>query len=181
LEIPLGAYYALNGNVGTTVSLHVHTRMREESLTLYGFVRPDERTAFEHLTAISGVGPRLALAVLSGIGVEELRDTVFQQDRDRLQQIPGVGKKTAERVLLELRDRLEKEQSRRGKTDDPPEQPPGGSGGAASARADAISALENLGYGRDRAERAVRSAVSALDPDASLEAILRGALSGLVR
>lgn len=183
VEIPLGAYYALSGKIGDQVNLHIHTRVREDALTLYGFVDRDERTAFERLTAISGVGPKLALAVLSGIGVRELHETVFQDDRDRLQKIPGVGKKTAERILLELRDRLERELGPGGRqraTAAAAGQPPE-TDESSTPLGDAVSALENLGYPRDRAHRAVRGAAAELDESASLEAILRAALSGLVR
>ena len=106
LHIPLSTYYVVHRSADAPVTLHVHTRAREDALQLYGFASTAERSMFETLTGISGVGPRLALAFLSGIGVEELYEAVYREDRTRLQKIPGVGRKTAERVLLELRDRL---------------------------------------------------------------------------
>ena len=113
--------------------------------------------------------------MLSGIGVQDLAAAVQQGDRTRLQRIPGVGKKTAERVLLELKDRLG--------FDEPPRKHPAGTPAAASGsgpREDAVSALLNLGYARDRAERAVDAAVAGADPPAKLETVLRSALRQLV-
>jgi Holliday junction DNA helicase RuvA len=156
----------------------VHTHVREDALQLYGFASRDERSVFALLIGISGVGPKMALAILSGIGVEELRESVHRQDRGRLQKIPGVGKKTAERLLLELRDKLGAG-SGHGQED----HPAGGDGHGepAGLRADAISALVNLGYSRDVARRAVERAVADREPSATLESVLRAALAGLVR
>lgn len=185
LQIPLSTYYEIAaGASGRPVSLHVHTHVREDALQLYGFAGPSERAAFETLIAISGVGPRMAIAVLSGIGIEDLRAAVRSQDRDRLQKIPGVGRKTAERILLELRDRLERMLAPTyGRAGAPAVAPgvPGGVPQAATPRDDAISALVNLGYSSDKAERAVDAAHKALGSEAQLEAVLKSALSGLVR
>ena len=181
LHIPLSTYYALSHDSATAVSLHVHTHVREEALQLFGFASRDERAVFEILIGISGVGPKLALAILSGIGAEELIETVRGQDRGRLQKIPGVGKKTAERLLLELRDKL-KDRLR--------SDAPAGTGGddpiAAAApsgvRSDAISALVNLGYSNDAAGRAVdRATRNPAAAELTLEQLLRAALAGLVR
>lgn len=169
LQIPLSTFYVLAGQHRTPVSLHVHTHVREDALLLFGFATRGEREAFEELIGISGVGPKLALAILSGIDAAELRQTVERQDRERLQRIPGVGRKTAERVLLELRDRT----ARR------PEAVPVAPA-AGGVRADAISALVNLGYTRERADRAVGEALERLGPVTELQSLLRGALSGLV-
>jgi Holliday junction DNA helicase RuvA len=178
VRIPLSTFYALSAGEGSVVSLHVHTHVREDALQLYGFASRDERSAFALLIGISGVGPKMALAILSGIGVEELRESVHRQDRCRLQKIPGVGKKTAERLLLELRDRL-------GTGSGHPEgdRPTGGDGHGepVGLRADAISALVNLGYSRDVARRAVERAVADRGPSATLESVLRAALASLVR
>jgi Holliday junction DNA helicase RuvA len=178
VRIPLSTFYALSAGEGSVVSLHVHTHVREDALQLYGFASRDERSVFALLIGISGVGPKMALAILSGIGVEELRESVHRQDRGRLQKIPGVGKKTAERLLLELRDKLGAG-SGHGQED----HPAGGDGHGepAGLRADAISALVNLGYSRDVARRAVERAVADREPSATLESVLRAALAGLVR
>ena len=180
LQIPLSTYYALSDNSKKQVSLHVHTHVREDALLLFGFASPEERAAFEMLLAISGVGPRVALAVLSGIGVSELASAVEAQDRGRLQKIPGVGKKTAERVLLELRDKM---------GDGRPPSAGTASGGlsargarpardeAQRVRYDALSALTNLGYTADRAGRAVDEALQGLQGEFRLESLLKAALS----
>ncbi len=178
LQIPLSTFEALAGRHAAGVSLHVHTHVREDSLQLFGFATRDERWAFEHLIGISGVGPKTALAVLSGIGARDLERAVSDGDREMLQRIPGIGRKTAERILLELKDRLG------------PEAPAGrGKGGAGEAaaegrvslRADAVSALVNLGYSRDAAARAVDAAIDGEGASGSLAAVLKGALRGLMR
>jgi Holliday junction DNA helicase RuvA len=180
LQIPLSTYYNLSSAGGSKVSLHVHTHVREDALQLFGFSSLDERAAFEQLISISGVGPRLALAVLSGIGVDELRETVARRDRERLQAIPGVGKKTAERVLLELRDKM-------GLRDDDGTHadgfaPAAALHGVAALEADATSALINLGYSRAVAHRAVSKASAEQQAETpSLQTILKSALRGLVR
>jgi Holliday junction DNA helicase RuvA len=176
VRIPLSTFYALATDGGSPVSLHVHTHVREDALQLYGFASRAERSAFEQLIAISGVGPKLALGILSGIGVDELRAAVVGRDRDRLQRIPGIGKKTAERVLLELGDRIGS-----GRWPGPAEAAAGPPSGSTSGEvADATSALVNLGYSRVQAERAVARAAE--DPAATtLESLLKGALSRLVR
>ena len=105
LHVPLSTFYGL-GETGETVSVKVHTHVREDALVLFGFVTKLELQVFELLISISGVGPRLALAVLSGIEPPELVAAIKNGDVDRLTRIPGVGKKTAERIGLELKDRL---------------------------------------------------------------------------
>jgi Holliday junction DNA helicase RuvA len=179
LQIPLSTYYELAARSNGTVSLHVHTHVREDALVLFGFSTAAERGAFERLVQISGVGPRLALAVLSGIGVEELERAVLDGDRDRLQRIPGIGRKTAERILLELRDRLEREVRKGRPSDDPPAA--GHEDPAGAIRHDALSALENLGYTRAAARKAVERAYDGLEGEPTLEQLLKAALSGLVR
>ena len=179
LQIPLSTYYELVHRSNGTVSLHVHTHVREDALVLFGFATAAERAAFERLVQISGVGPKMALAVLSGIGVAELERAVLDGDRDRLQKIPGIGRKTAERILLELRDRLEREaRGGRPSKHGPPVTDDDATGGT---RRDAMSALENLGYTRDASRKAVDRAFTALDRDPTLEQVLKAALSGLVR
>ena len=174
LQIPLSTFYVLAEGSGRPASLHVHTHVREDALLLFGFASLEERGAFERLITISGVGPRLAIGILSGIGVDELRIAVEQQDRARLQKIPGVGKKTAERVLLELRDKMEAPVPEAG-------QRVGSDGTELGAnRADAVSALINLGYPRDRASRAVESAAVELGSRAAVEALIKNALSKAV-
>ena len=182
LQIPLGTFYSLREGNGARVTLHVYTHVREDALLLFGFAAPEERRAFERLIGISGVGPRTALAVLSGIGVPELERAVREGDRAKLERIPGIGRKTAERVILELKDRLERDaRPRRGRTGTDAAAGPPGEPQAGGTRSDAIGALEHLGYSRDAAVRAVEGAISALEETATIETVLRAALRGLVR
>ena len=104
VQIPLSTYYALEGK--SSAALLIHTHVREDTISLFGFVTEGEKTAFEKLITISGIGPRLAQVILSGIGVEDLAEAIIQSDARRLSSIPGVGKKTSERICLELRDKL---------------------------------------------------------------------------
>ena len=152
LNVPLSTFYEL-GEPGADVSLRVHTHVREDTLALFGFATRLELDVFERLIAISGVGPRLALAVLSGIEPPDLVRAVRQGDVARLTRIPGVGKKTAERIGLELKDRLPPELELADETEAP--------AAASDDRGDVLSALLNLGYHRPLAERAVESAVGA--------------------
>lgn len=150
LHVPLSTFYEL-GDPGATVSLRVHTYVREDTLSLFGFATLLELQVFERLITISGVGPRLALAVLSGIEPPDLVQAVMRGDVDRLTRIPGVGKKTAERIGLELKDRLPAGLA--GEPDAGDGTPSGGDQG------DVVSALLNLGYHRAAAERAAQAAV----------------------
>lgn len=180
LQIPIGTYYALSTAETAEVRLHVYTHVREDAIHLFGFATREERTAFEQLLTIAGVGPRVALAILSGIGVEDLCAAVRQQDRVRLRTIPGVGPKTAERVLLELRDKLDRllpSASERLRRDEQGSSGPDSS----STGDDALSALINLGYAREVARAAVSTALEQRGAKATLEQVLRSALARLVR
>ena len=181
LQIPLSTYYQVSEADTAEVDLHVYTHVREDAITLFGFATVAERSMFLHLTSISGVGPRLALSTLSGIGPAELRQAVREQDQSRIQRVPGIGKKTAARIVLELRDRMEKE----GVETVPggPERPAApGMDERRIRRHDAASALSNLGYSEDAAYRAVDKVLDDVDgrlPD--LQDLLRSALRGLNR
>ncbi len=183
IQISLQTFYALSARRDAGASIHVHTHVREDAITLFGFHDEREKLMFRELIGITGIGPRVALAILSGIGADELARAVESSDRVRLQRIPGVGKKTAERVLLELGDRLRRAARRAGRPTPAAAPEPGA--GAGSARSDAISALVNLGYGEDVAAAAVDRALAGAGPEAAdpgdLEAILRRALGALVR
>lgn len=171
VHVPLSTFYGL-GEPGSEVTLRVHTHVREEALSLFGFATLLEQRIFELLIGISGIGPRLALAVLSGIEPADLVRAVRQQDVGRLTGIPGVGKKTAERIGLELKDRMPADlETAPGE----PEAPEDGS----DMRGDLVSALLNLGYHRPLAERAVEAALAG--EDASFEQTLRRALRELAR
>jgi holliday junction DNA helicase RuvA len=151
--------------------MNIHTHVREDAIQLFGFRTSAEKEMFLLLTAVNGVGPKLALSILSGISPEELRQVVVQQDYARLKNIPGVGKKIAERVMLELRDKV------KGKGREKPEPfQPFADGNAFS---DAFSALVNLGYRPPEAEKALTRAKAALGEDPYLENLLKHALKTL--
>lgn len=170
LQIPLSTFYSL-GEAGTEAAFRVHTHVREDTLALFGFATALELRVFEQLIGISGIGPRLALAVLSGIEPAELVRAVSRGDVRRLTGIPGIGKKTAERMGLELRDRLPTvvEAGAESEAED----------GASAARGDLVSALVNLGYTRPAAERAVEAALGA--GEGAFEQVLKRALKELAR
>lgn len=170
--VPLSTFYGL-GEPGSNVALRIHTHVREDALALYGFATALEQDLFERLISVSGIGPKLALAVLSGIEPPELMRAIERGDVARLTSIPGVGKKTSERIVLELKDRL------------PPARPHAAADGGAppdssTMRDDVLSALLNLGYHRPLAEKAVASALRTA-PDESFERILKQALRELAR
>jgi holliday junction DNA helicase RuvA len=173
VHVPLSTFYDV-GDVGAEVALRVYTHVREESLQLYGFLTVLEQQVFERLIGVSGIGPKLAVAVLSGIDSRDLVVAVERADVARLTAIPGIGKKTAERIVLELRDRLKQLDA----------APAAGAAAAAAPvdrlRDDLVSALVNLGYHRPQAEKTVESALKA-HPDAAFEDALKRSLSGLLR
>jgi holliday junction DNA helicase RuvA len=166
--VSLHSFYQLP-EVGEPVRLLIHTNLRENALELFGFGEAAERQLFTLLLSVSGIGPRLALNVLSGMPARELQEAIEASDIVRLVAIPGVGKKTAERLVVELRDKVKV-------------LPAAGGSEPAASRADgldaeAVSALLNLGYRRPEAERAVKSARAA--GEGSLESIIRSALKRL--
>jgi Holliday junction DNA helicase RuvA len=173
VAVPLSTYYTL-GEPGSDVALRVHTHVREDTLALYGFSTGLELQIFERLIGISGIGPKLALAVLSGIDVSDLVRAVMGGDVGRLTAIPGIGKKTAERIGLELKDKLPK-----GIVDETSAGPDAGAPGG-ELRRDLLSALLNLGYHRPLAERAVDAALARTGSPA-FETVLKQALRELAR
>ena len=152
VSVPLSTFYAL-GELGAEVDLRIHTHVREDALSLFGFATQLEIDLFGRLIAISGVGPRLALAVLSGLEPPDLLRAIQDSDIVRLQGIPGVGKKTAERIRLELKDKLPANVLPEGETKD-------FQNGTEQVRSDVMSALLNLGYHRPLAERAVKEVLT---------------------
>jgi holliday junction DNA helicase RuvA len=152
---------------GADVALHIHTHVREDALSLYGFLRLAEKQLFERLLTVSGIGPTLAIKILSGMPSDEMVEAIRGGDLARLTRIPGIGKKTAERMVLELRDKL----------------PTAGASEMNAALAspveeDVISALVNLGYPRAAAEKALLAARSGKGPE-GFDALFRGALGSL--
>ena len=173
VHVPLSTYYDV-GNQGAEIALHIYTHVREEAFHLYGFLTTIEQQLFERLISIGGIGPKLAIAVLSGIGPLELVNAVERGDVARLTGIPGVGRKTAERMILELKDRLAHLNLTQS-TGEPPEMAPG-----ERLREDLLSALQNLGYHRPPAERAVDAMLSSTS-EPSFEHGLKAALRELMR
>jgi holliday junction DNA helicase RuvA len=164
LTISVPTFSDLPG-VGSEVALHIHTHVREDLIALYGFLRPAEKQLFEKLITVSGIGPKLAITILSGMPADEMVSAIRGNDVARLTRIPGIGKKTAERMVLELRDKL----------------PAEGKGEVAAAptisatEEDVLSALTNLGYQRAAAERALLSVAR----NGSFDTMFRGALAAL--
>ena len=172
LHIPLSTYYNV-GEPGTEVELRVYTHVREEALQLYGFLTTLEQEVFEHLIGVNGIGPKLALAVLSGMeNAEFIVGCVQRGDVTQLTRIPGVGKKTAERIVLELKDRLTKLIS----ASDLAVL----SASETKLRDDLISALLNLGYHRPLAQKAVDVVVNK-GSDVGFEEALKSTLQELSR
>lgn len=181
LRVPLSTYYVVAARPNRETVLLVHMHVREDAMTLFGFATSGERAAFERLLAVAGVGPRVALAVLSGIGTAELDRAVLEGDRGRLERIPGIGRKTAERILLELRGR--EARGRRPRAEPEPAAGAGGPGAqpGTDVREDAISALVNLGYSPEAASKSVDGARADAGEAAELQVVLRGALQRLLR
>ena len=168
--VPLSTFYGL-GESGAEIALRIHTHVREDALLLYGFATRLEQDLFERLISVSGIGPKLALAVLSGIEPADLITAIHHADLARLTAIPGVGKKTSERIVLELKDRLPRVEHT--------PAPDGSAVQPSALRDDVLSALMNLGYHRPLAEKAVDTAIKAKGGD--FEGTLRQALRELAR
>jgi len=164
LDVPMSTFYNLPG-LGEPVVLLTHFVVREDAQLLFGFLTVAERGTFRELTRISGVGPRTALAILSGLSVTELAQAVSRQDGARLVKVPGIGKKTAERLLLELKGRLG------------PDLAPSGSAPLDDAQADITQALLALGYN----EREALAALKALPPGVGVSEGIKLALKALTR
>ena len=168
--VPLSTFYGL-GETGSEIALRIHTHVREDALALYGFATKIEQELFERLISVSGIGPKLALAVLSGIEPRELVRAIERADLSRLTAIPGVGKKTSERIVLELKDRLPRVS---------PSEAAGTAPEAPALRDDVLSALINLGYHRPLAERAADASIKAA-PGGDFERTLKHALRELAK
>jgi len=164
IDVPMSTFYPLP-RTGEEVTLLTHLVVREDAHLLYGFLTAPERAAFRQLLKISGVGPKVALSVLSGLSVDDLASAVASEDAGRLTKIPGIGKKTAERLVLELRDKLPKSLAVAR-----PE-------GAGAAGGDVVSALLALGYN----EREAQAAVKQLAADLPLADAIRQALKQLAK
>jgi len=172
VHIPLTSFYELPAE-GGEVRLRIHTHVREDAFLLYGFITQREKDFFLKLISISGIGPKLAIAILSGAKVEELAQAIADGNLSRLVSIPGIGRKTAERLVLELKDQIagfliaRQEESARvaGKTD--------------GLQEDILSALVNLGYPRAGAEKALNAALHSAECERTFEDLLRHTLRRL--
>ena len=154
--------------VGTEVALHIHTHVREDLIALYGFLRPSEKLLFEKLITVSGIGPKLAITVLSGMPAADVVGAIRGNDVARLTRTPGIGKKTAERMVLELRDKMPEPGT--------PSVP--AISGMSAIEEDVLSALVNLGYQRTAAEKAM-AAVVKNSKSGSFDTMFREALASL--
>jgi Holliday junction DNA helicase RuvA len=172
VAVPLSTFYSL-GDPGADVVLRIHTHVREDQLALYGFLTPLELAVFERLIGVSGIGPKLALAVLSGIEPRELVKAIQLGDIGRLTKIPGVGKKTAERISIELRDRLPKALEATAGAAPPPSPDD-------VLRDDVASALVNLGYHRQAVDKVLDRVLDEGEAQ-DFERALRTALKELAR
>ncbi len=164
VDVPMSTFYNLPG-LGERITLLTHLVVREDAHLLYGFLTAAERSTFRELIRISGIGPRTALSVLSGLSVAELAQAVGQQQSGRLVKVPGIGKKTAERLLLELKGKLA------------PDLGPAGSAPVSDAQADIVQALVALGY----SEREAAAALKSLPADCGVSEGIKLALKALSR
>ncbi len=152
---------------GSEVALHIHTHVREDQIALYGFLRPEEKQLFEKLITVSGIGPKLAITILSGMPADDMVNAIRGNDLARLTKIPGIGRKTAERMVLELRDKL----------------PPVGTDqvhavpSLSATQEDVLSALMNLGYQRATAVKALTS----VEKNGAFDAMFRAALAVMAK
>lgn len=164
ITIPVSTFLELPEE-GSTFALYTYTHVREDVLALYGFRTQREKSMFERLLSVSMVGPKAAVSFLSGMPVDDLVTAIQRQDIVRLSTIPGIGRKTAERVVLELREKMPAVMAEGART---PEEKP--------LREDLVSALVNLGYQRPLAEKTARSAIDKAGADASFEELLKNSL-----
>jgi Holliday junction DNA helicase RuvA len=169
VNIPVSTFYQLP-DPPAEVQLHIHTHVREDALALYGFRTLSEKKVFEKLMSVSGIGPRLAVTILSGLEVHDLVPAIRGNDLAKLTHIPGVGRKTAERIVLELRDKLQDVEGER----------PASAAGLSPEQDDVLSALLNLGYQRAAAEKAVSRAAEQ-ERGAPFDVLLKRALQLLVK
>lgn len=165
--IPVSSFVRL-GEVGGTVELLVHTHVTDDAIALFGFLSQDEKDMFLRLIGISGIGPKLAMNVLSGIAPDDLADAVRASDVARISLVPGIGKKTALRITMELQDKLDQKEKLLASKGSPEKE-------------DLLSALQNMGFRRQEAERAADQALAAHKPGTEFEKLLRDCLKRLAK
>lgn len=173
VHTPFSTFYELP-ETEQNVTLSIYTHIREDALQLFGFLTKDEKEIFQLLISVSGIGPKLAVNILSGITAEELKNALSNGNLAKLTAIPGIGKKTAERMVLELKDKVLKLQKTESAVPSRPTTAPD------EVIEDAVSALVNLGYKRPQAEGALEKARKE-NPETDLEVMIRGALKILAK
>ena len=165
--VPVSSFASL-GEIGGTVEIYVHTHLSDDALALYGFLTTDEKAMFLKLIGISGIGPKLAMNILSGIAPGDLEEAIRSGDLARISLVPGIGKKTALRITMELQDKLEQKEKLLAAKGTPEKE-------------DLLSALQNMGFRRKEAERAVDQTLAANKPGAEFEKLLRDCLRRLAK
>ncbi|MCK5794021.1 MAG: Holliday junction branch migration protein RuvA [Anaerolineales bacterium] len=169
VQAPLSTYYEL-GEEGSDISLRIHTVVREDSITLFGFLTEDEKIIFTHVIQVSGIGPKTGIGLLSGLSAGEFVDAVIREDALKISGVPGIGKKTAERIILELKDKVKKLSISTNYSGTVLETSP--------LQEDVLSALVNLGYQKNRADKAVTQIIREHSPE-RFDDLLRKALKEL--
>jgi Holliday junction DNA helicase RuvA len=179
VNIPLSTFYDL-GDIGATVQLRIYTHVREDALQLFGFRTARERELFLRIISVSGIGPKLGITLMSGMSADEMIESIRTNNLARLTLIPGIGRKTAERLVIELREKMAAlatgavdDDGQKVQTGPPPTTEDG-------VRSDALSALLNLGYQRGAAEKAIDTVMHET-PELSVETVLRSSLRKLAR
>jgi Holliday junction DNA helicase RuvA len=174
ISIPLSTYYSLP-ELNESLTLFISTYIREDVLTLFGFFTLEEKEMFEALISVSKIGPKMALNILSGIPVQELKEVIIKGEIQKLHAIPGIGLKTAERVALELKDKIKPADTV------PSFAGPDHCGLKDDKLKDALSALINLGYSKSQAEKAIKEVSLTFREDISLERLIKESLKNLVQ
>jgi Holliday junction DNA helicase RuvA len=179
VTIPVSTFYDLE-DVGSTVQLRIYTHVREDALQLYGFKTARERELFLKIISVSGIGPKLGITLLSGMTADEMIASIRTNNLARLTLIPGVGRKTAERLIMELREKVAELSSAQLEEELGAKPEAGAASAEDTVRADALSALLNLGYQRSGAEKAIDAALNE-GGEITVESVLRRSLKKLAR
>jgi holliday junction DNA helicase RuvA len=174
VHIPLSTYYALP-NLDEVTALNIHTHLREDAIQLFGFLSQSEKASFLLLTSVSGIGPKLALSVLSSLSVMDLVQAIQSEDVDKLATVPGIGKKSAGRIALELKDKVDGIQGIRHQA------PKGDASELDGPYEDALSALVNLGYRAQDAKEALKRVTQAATESLALKELIRKGLKELAK
>lgn len=174
VHIPLSTYYALP-NLGDVTALNIHTHLREDAIQLFGFLSQSEKESFLLLTSVSGIGPRLAMSVLSSLSIVDLVHAIRIEDVDKLATVPGIGKKSAGRIALELKDKVDKIHGAY------PQATAAEASGTDGPYEDALSALINLGYRAQDVKDALKRVMKATEGSLALKELIREGLKELSR